>query len=271
MVNGFDCSHMFASFPAVPLSSLPVLSVAQMREVDRQMEEEYGILLVQMMENAGRSLADLAQARLGGSITGIPVLVLAGKGNNGGGGLVAARHLANRGAEVQVVTARGAIARGAIASPSDAFGDFPAHQLQSLLSMGVSVTPAGDGWELPSADLVLDALIGYSLDGAPRGELADLIRLANSHPAAILALDVPSGLDADTGQAFTPCIRAAATLALALPKTGLLAGPRDIVRLHVGDLFLADISVPSALYAGLGIEAPPLFADGPILHLTPAV
>ena len=267
---------MFASFPAVPLSSLPVLSVAQMREVDRQMEEEYGILLVQMMENAGRSLADLAQAWLGGSIAGIPVLVLAGKGNNGGGGLVAARHLANRGAEVQVVTARGAIARGAIArgaiaSPIDAFRAVPAHQLQSLLSMGVSVTPAGDGWELPSADLVLDALIGYSLDGAPRGELADLIRLANSHPAAILALDVPSGLDADTGQAFTPCIRAAATLALALPKTGLLAGSRDIVRLHVGDLFLADISVPSALYAGLGIEAPPLFADGPILHLTPAV
>ena len=253
---------MFASFPAVPLSSLPVLSVAQMREVDRQMEEEYGILLVQMMENAGRSLADLAQAWLGGSIAGIPVLVLAGKGNNGGGGLVAARHLANRGAEVQVVTAR-----GAIASPIDAFGDFPAHQLQSLLSMGVSVTTAGDGWELPSADLVLDALIGYSLDGAPRGEVADLIRLANSHPAAILALDVPSGLDADTGQAFTPCIRAAATLALALPKTGLLAGPRDIV----GDLFLADISVPSGLYASLGIDALPLFAAGPILHLTPAV
>ena len=262
---------MFASFPAVPLSSLPVLSVAQMREVDRQMEEEYGILLVQMMENAGRSLADLAQAWLGGSIAGIPVLVLAGKGNNGGGGLVAARHLANRGAEVQVVTARGAIARGAIASPIDAFRAVPAHQLQSLLSMGVSVTPAGDGWELPSADLVLDALIGYSLDGAPRGELADLIRLANSHPAAILALDVPSGLDADTGQAFTPCIRAAATLALALPKTGLLAGSRDIVRLHVGDLFLADISVPSGLYASLGIDALPLFAAGPILHLTPAV
>ncbi len=247
---------MFAPFPAVPLFSLPVLSVAQMREVDRQMEEEYGILLVQMMENAGRSLADLAQAWLGGSIAGIPVLVLAGKGNNGGGGLVAARHLANRGAEVQVVTA----------SPIDAFGDVPAHQLQSLLSMGVSVTPAGDGWELPSADLVLDALIGYSLDGAPRGEVADLIRLANSHPAAILALDVPSGLDADTGQAFAPCIRAAATLTLALPKTGLLAGSRDIV----GDLFLADISVPSGLYAGLGIEAPPLFADGPLLHLTPA-
>ena len=248
---------MVASFPAAPLSYLPILSVAQMREVDRKMEDEYGIHLMQMMENAGRSLADLAQGWLGGSIAGIPVLVLAGRGNNGGGGLVASRHLANRGADVQVVTA----------SPLDAFSGIPAHQLQTLLTMGVSVTPAGDGWELPSADLVLDALIGYGLDGAPTGEVGDLIRLANSHPAAILALDVPSGLDADTGQAFAACIRAAATLTLALPKTGLLAGPRDIV----GELYLADISVPAGLYSDMGINLPLLFAGGPILHLLPAV
>lgn len=248
---------MSVCFPAVSLSSLPLLSVAQMRAVDRQMEEEYGILLVQRMENAGRGLADLAQAWLGGSTAGVPVLVLAGKGSNGGGGLVAARHLANRGAEVQVV----------VASPIDDFAGVSAHQLQILLTMGISVTPAGDGWELPSADLVLDALIGCGLDGAPRAEVADLIRLANSHPAAILALDVPSGLDAGTGRVFVPCIRAAATMTLALPKIGLLSGSREVV----GDLFLADISVPSGLYASLGIETPPLFANGPILHLMPAV
>ncbi len=92
-------------FPTIPRSSLPVLSTDQMREVDRLMIEEYGIILMQMMENAGRNLADLAQAMLEDDVLDRVVVVLAGRGNNGGGGLTAARHLANRGAEVQVITA----------------------------------------------------------------------------------------------------------------------------------------------------------------------
>ena len=199
------------SIPTVPAASLPTLSTDQMREVDRLMVEDFGVSLLQMMENAGRNLADLAEAWLGGQVGGRPVLVLAGRGNNGGGGLVAARHLANRGAEVQIMTSH----------PLDAYGGVPDLQLGALLAMGVSVTPAGDGWELPGADLVLDALIGYGLRGNPTGATADLIRLANSHQAPILALDAPSGLDTTSGHAYDPCIRAAATMTLALPKTGL--------------------------------------------------
>lgn len=216
------------------------------------MVEVYDIRLIQMMENAGRNLADLAQAMLAGDVRDRPVLVLAGRGNNGGGGLVAARHLANRGAEVQVVLAR----------DMDDFSGVPAHQLDSLLAMGVSVTTAGDGWELPSADLILDALIGYGLSGNPQGATAGLIQLADSHPAPILSLDAPSGLDATSGILYDPCIRATATLTLALPKAGLFAAPEV-----VGELFLADISVPPALYEDIDIVLPPIFAVSPILQV----
>jgi NAD(P)H-hydrate epimerase len=240
------------AFPTVSRQELPALSTAQMVEVDRLMIADYGILLIQMMENAGRNLADLAQAMLGGDVLDRPILALAGRGNNGGGGLVAARHLANRGADVQVMLAR---------SMED-FGGVPAHQLEILLAMGVSVTTAGDGWELPSADLILDALIGYGLSGNPRGAAAGLIQLANSHPAAILSLDAPSGLDAGSGRIYDPSIRAAATLTLALPKAGLYAEPA-----MTRDLFVADISVPPTLYEELGLDLPPLFADSPILRV----
>ncbi len=239
-------------FPTVSRHDLPALSTAQMVEVDRLMIEEYGIQLIQMMENAGRNLADMAQAMLAGDVQDRPILALAGRGNNGGGGLVAARHLANRGADVQVMLAR---------SLED-FGGVPAHQLDILLAMGVSVTTAGDGWELPSADLILDALIGYGLNGNPGGAAAGLIQLANSHPAAILSLDAPSGLDASNGRIYDPCIRAAVTLTLALPKAGLYAAP-DVT----GGLFVADISAPPALYDDLGIELPSIFTRAPILQV----
>jgi NAD(P)H-hydrate epimerase len=146
--------------------------------------------------------------------------------------------------------------------------------------MGVPVTiadrsaqrdPEGDAWPasplaLPQADLVLDALVGYSLRGAPRGATAALIETANALPAPVLALDVPSGLDATTGQTHRPSIHATATLTLALPKTGLRTRAAAGA---VGDLYLADISVPPALYAQptLDLPVPPLFARGDVLWI----
>ena len=95
--------------------------------------------------------------------------------------------------------------------------------------------------------MIVDGVIGYSLKGAPRGAAADLIRWANAQPAPILALDAPSGVDATTGTIFDPAIKATATMTLALPKEGLRTPG---VEAHVGELYLADISVPPALYAG---------------------
>lgn len=256
---------------------VPYLTTEQMREVDRAMIDDYHIELVQMMENAGRNLARLARARfLDGDPREKRVVVLAGTGGNGGGALVCARHLHNYGAAVQVITTKDA----------EAFSPVPRHQLEILQRMrlplsvadtslqnrlpGEVESPAGEKApvEEPAGPpaLIVDGIIGYSLQGAPRGAAAGLIRWANRQGAPLLALDAPSGVDTTTGTVYDPAIRATATMTLALPKEGLRATG---VREHVGELYLADISVPPALYAGpgLGIDVGPIFARSEIVRL----
>jgi NAD(P)H-hydrate epimerase len=205
------------------------------------MIEDLHIELIQMMENAGRSLAELALARF----APVTLTVLAGPGGNGGGGLVAARHLVNRGRIVSVVL-----------SEPDSLTPVPAHQADILARMGAVMATAP-----PEADLVVDALIGYSLRDDPTGRAAELIQWANQQPAPVLALDAPSGLDVSTGIAGTPHIQATATLTLALPKVGLIDAPA------VGELYLADISVPAIIYQRLGLTPPNLFRDNVIISL----
>lgn len=236
------------------LTHIPALTTQQMVEVDRLMIEEYNITLLQMMENAGRNLALLAKRLLDGDIADRPIVVLVGRGNNGGGGLAAARHLLNWGAWVQVV----------LTAEPTSYRDVSAHQLDILQKMGAPLAWAEEGWELPPADLLIDALIGYGLRGAPTGAARNLIQLANSSAAPILSLDAPSGLDTDSGQLYDPHIRARATMTLALPKTGLLS---ERGRTAVGDLYLADISVPPALYAQLGVQVGPIFAEDTIVKI----
>jgi len=124
---------------------------------------------------------------------------------------------------------------------------------------------ASDAAAFGNADLVIDGLIGYSLAGPPHGRAADLIRTANDAGTPVLSLDVPSGLSSTNGTVLEPTVRASATLTLALPKHGLLGEPaREIV----GELYLADIGVPPALYVRLGLENPgPVFAAGDIVRL----
>lgn len=232
------------------------VTVAQMREVDRLMVEEMGISLPQMMENAGRALAEQARRMLGGDVEGRRIEVLAGPGGNGGGGLAAARRLSIWGAEVVVV----------LGQARDAIRGVPAQQLAALNRMQVEIhgpeqIGAGAG---PAADLIIDALIGYSLRGAPQEPMATLIRQTNASGTPALALDIPSGLNADTGQPSDPTIRAAATLTLALPKVGLLAPPAHE---WTGDLYLADISVPAAVYRRLGLSVGPIFRRGDLVPL----
>ena len=235
---------------------IPYLTTAQMIEVDRAMVEDFHIELVQMMENAGRMLAHLARVRfLNGDPIGKRVVVLAGRGGNGGGAMVCARRLHNWGAHIRLFLTK---------SPG-AFTGVPAHQLDILQRMGVPVAEAEAVTAGEEVALIVDGLIGYSLSGAPTGTAADLIRWANGCQAPILALDTPSGLDAATGTAFAPVIRAAATLTLALPKEGLRAAGAEP---YVGELYLADISVPPSLYMGvLGVQVGDLFAQNDILRL----
>ena len=159
------------------LNEVPFVDTAQMIEVDRAMIEDFHIELIQMMENAGRNLAHLARVRFfDGDPRGKSILALAGGGGNGGGALVAARRLHNWGAHVQV----------GLGQDPDAMSKVPGHQLDILHRMGVAGTGrAADLGELTRLhqddgfDLILDGLIGYSLEGGPHGLIGELIRFAN--------------------------------------------------------------------------------------------
>jgi len=221
---------------------VPAVTAAQMLEVDRLAMEEYGLTILQMMENAGRNLTGNVMEMLG-KVQG-HVTVLAGSGGNGGGGLCCARHLRNRGFDVSLLLSR----------DPEALTGAAAHQLHILQVAGLEPTPADDAQEaIGRADLVVDALIGYSLRGAPRGRVAELIDLCNENAAGVLSLDVPSGLDATTGRSPGLVVRANRTLTLALPKTGL----RDVP----GDLYLADIGIPPQLYQRIGLTLEPFFGQ----------
>ena len=233
----------YSGMVTIGRNELASLTMEQMREVDRAMVEDLRIELLQMMENAGRNLADLAVRRFAPGT----VVVLAGPGGNGGGGLVAARHLANRGAEISVV----------LSDPAHMTA-VPEHQLEIVKRMGIPVAASPT-----DADLVIDALIGYSLRGDPAGRAAELIVWANERDAAVLSLDTPSGLDVTSGVAGVPCVSATATMTLALPKTGLLHSDA------VGELYLADISVPNLVYRRMGIDVPDVFREATIVELTP--
>ncbi len=229
-------------FPTVAAASLPWITTDDMREVDRVMIEDLRIELIQMMENAGRHLAAVV---LEGA-SPATVAVAAGSGGNGGGGLVAARHLANAGVDVVVVTTR----------PDHDMGPVPAHQLDILNRMGVTSAPT-----LPHADVTIDAVIGYSLRGAPRGRSAELIESIGGG-GAVVALDNPSGLDVTTGDAPGAVVSADATVTLALPKLGLRDSPM------IGALYLADISVPPSVTSAYG-SAPPPFGHHGLLRVRP--
>ena len=247
--------------PIIGADDLPAVTADEMAEVDRLATEVFGISLLQMMEQAGSHLAELASLRLGGDLHDRRVLVAVGPGNNGGGGLVAARHLVNRGARARVVLAR----------PARRLSEAGRHQLATLLEMGVSccmavydISDAEIDDELARADLVIDAVLGYRGRGAPHDEVATLVQHIASAEGRILSLDLPSGVDPDSGDAAEPAIRAAATLTLALPKSGLLT---EAGRDRGGDLYLADIGLPAALYERLGLTVDTPFVAGRIVRL----
>ena len=230
------------AFPVVAADEIGWLTEAQMVEVDRVMIEDLDIGLIQMMENAGRNLAALVIDRFGPAT----VTVLAGSGGNGGGGLAAARHMANRGVEVSIT----------LGKPADSLGEVPGRQLEIARRMGLPIRDRAR-----PADVVVDALIGYSLRGAPRGLVGQLIEAVPGLGTAVVSLDTPSGLDVTDGSSPGAAVRADATLTLALPKIGLRGAP------PVGELYVADISVPPSVHRALGAGPPPDFRPGPILRV----
>jgi NAD(P)H-hydrate epimerase len=235
------------SFRTVDGTTVPAVTDDQMREIDRVAVEEVGLELLQMMENAGRNLAAHTW-ELRNEERDAPVTILAGGSGNGGGGLCAARHLLNWNVPVQILLDR---------DPGELDGA-AATQFHVLREMGVEVGESDEA--LADAGLVVDALIGYSLRGPPRGRAKELIEAANDADAPVLSLDVPSGYDATTGDVPGVGVSPARTLTLALPKTGLDAVP--------GDLYLTDIGIPATVYDRVGVEYDSPFRDDYWVELT---
>lgn len=216
-------------FPRVPVDQVRAVTAEEMRDVDRLMIEEFGIELLQMMENAGRALAAVTHTLH----RPVRAEVLTGGGSNGGGALVAARHLANRGVRVHVTLGSDGEYAGAAGK-----------QLDIVRRTGIEIADRPQG-----GDIIIDGLVGCGLMEAPRDRVAELVRWADEKPAPIVSLDVPTGLNATSGEIRDPCIHATTTVTLALPKRGLLKADA-----YVGRLFLADISVPARLYERLGLN-----------------
>jgi NAD(P)H-hydrate epimerase len=216
---------------------VPAISTEQMREVDRVAIEEVGPNLYQMMENAGRNLAIAVLQKLGPDWAETPIAVLCGTGGNGGGGICAARHLANRGADVSVV----------LTDPGR-LSPVPKEQLGIYRGTDGKIIDAADIGRL-APSLIVDAIIGYSLRGSPRDVARRMIDWAGARAAPVISLDVPSGIDATSGETFGAHVNASLTLTLALPKTGL--APESS-----GDLWLADIGIPGEVYRRVGIDVP---------------
>ncbi|WP_123533353.1 NAD(P)H-hydrate epimerase [Halosimplex salinum] len=218
--------------------SVTAVTAEEMRAVDRVAVETFGLGLLQMMENAGRNIASHVRERGREGVT-----VLAGNGGNGGGGLCAARHLANREIPVSVVLDR---------DPDDLDGAARS-QYDTLAAMGVPVGGGPDALTDSDAAVVVDALVGYGLEGPLRGTPADLLR-AVDEDSTVVSLDVPSGLNATTGERAGVVADSDSVVTLALPKTGLAGLDADLV--------LADIAVPSGVYEAFDIPYANPFRDG---------
>lgn len=213
---------------------MKLVTAEQMRELDRRATEDYGIPGIVLMENAGLRAFDAAREMLNG-VPGKRVVVIAGRGNNGGDGFCIARHLANAGARVECF----------LAGEVDQVSGDARVNLDSVLKMGISVQELESVGtvEMPlrHADLVIDSLLGTGIKGEVTGLVADLIDAINACGRPALSIDVPSGLISDTGAIAGRCARAARTVTFGLPKIGLVFYPGAG---YVGDLTVADIGIP---------------------------
>ncbi len=233
------------------------IDTPQMIEVDRLMMEDYGIQLIQMMENAGRCLAILTKERFcEGNVEGKQIVVLAGTGGNGGGALVAARRLHIWGAKVRVF----------VTANEENFAPIPKHQYRILKRMGLQIEIGNNLPKQYHFDAIIDGIIGYSLKGNPFGTAETMIKWANSQRAAVVSLDTPSGLDLTTGTLHQPIVEASATLTLAMPKIGLF---KEDAKDKIGELYLGDISVPRELYKekSLSLTVENMFGESDVVKI----
>jgi hydroxyethylthiazole kinase-like uncharacterized protein yjeF len=213
---------------------MKLVTAPEMRDLDARASQEYAIPSLLLMENAGRAVAEHALQMLGpGSRR--RVAVYCGKGNNGGDGLVAARYLANAGCEIRLF-----LSASALQMRGDAGANLEIARRMDMPLTGLE-SPPPEPWP---ADLALDAVLGTGIRGEVTGGAAVLIGALKSSGCPVLAVDLPSGLDSDSGRLASTCVRADCTVTMALPKLGLALYPG---REAAGRIEVADIGMPRAL------------------------
>lgn len=224
-----------------------IVTGSQMKLLDKWAVEERGIPAVLLMENAGNAIVQTAKEILA-SISGRHIVILVGKGNNGGDALVAARHLHQLGAEVKLF----------LLFPPDEFQGAVKTNWYLIESLDLKWYQLKDDHSfyllklsLNNCDLIIDGIFGTGFRGNPEGHVSRAIQVVNESSCPILAIDVPSGLDADTGYTGDPCIKATYTVTFAWAKRGLLLYPGKNC---VGKLKVADISLPQDSLALLDKE-----------------
>lgn len=217
-----------------------IVTAAEMKALDTAAIEDYGISGLVLMENAGRQVVDLIR-RVTGDVRGRIVAVFTGKGNNGGDGYVAARHLLNMGAEVKVLS---------LVNTGEITGDAAVNfEIWRKMGQKVYTVNQGDGSNivrlaLLNTDLIVDAVYGTGFKGKMSEKAGRIVEVLNKSGKPIVAVDVPSGLEADTGRVNGPCVRANYTVTFGLPKLGMFLEPGAD---YTGEITVADISLPGVL------------------------
>jgi NAD(P)H-hydrate epimerase len=207
---------------------------AQARAKDAALRERFGISTLTLMENAGRAVAAQALRMIRGAGK---VAVVCGKGNNGGDGFVCARHLAASGVQAEVYTA------GDIADVREEAGV----NLDILRRLGWSVTGITEKnisvfkRRIIRYNLIVDALLGVGLQGDVRGVYRDIIGCVNASGIAVIAVDIPSGLDADTGEILGACVKARQTVTFIAGKRGMFTGQGPQM---CGEIIVENLGVP---------------------------
>ena len=226
---------------------MKIVKAAEMREIDRRASSEFGIPSIVLMENAGLRTVEIIEEYLGQS-PGKKVTIIAGKGNNGGDGLVAARHLINAGVQVDIF----------ILGEEDQLSPDAQINYRILANMGARFNILRDEagldllmLSLLSSDLAVDAIYGIGFQGALKDFESRVISIINFSKIPVVSVDVPSGLEADTGKVHGEAVRASHTVTFALPKLGLLL---SYGQEYVGTLTVADISIPLPLLHDAGIR-----------------
>jgi hydroxyethylthiazole kinase-like uncharacterized protein yjeF len=224
-----------------------LVKASEMRTLDQLATSQFGIPGLLLMENAGLKVVEAIREMLARTVAGKPVLILAGRGNNGGDGLVAARHLANAGADLKLFL---------LGAPEEYRGDAKVN-FEIIKRMQLKYFLLREEKDLPAlkialrgAEVVVDAIYGTGFRGRLGNHEAAVVAAVNGSGRPVLAVDIPSGLEADTGQVRGECIRARLTVTFALPKVGQLLEPGAG---YVGELRVVDISIPQSL-----IDAQPI-------------